>query len=150
MVAYAQIPLIAMAMVSPHTSQGKCIATAEPKKCWSNSCYTRHTLVGREKRMLSRGRYSQRDAASSSINNKERTKSKEVQVFLEQKPIASGLKRTLDCIDQEWEIQYRRQTTYTGGHVSMEHHRTSRNMVSKREHVTDVIDSVRKKEAVHR
>ena len=43
-----------------------------------------------------------------------------------------------------------RQTTYTRGHVSVEHHRTSRNFMSNREHVTDVIESDRKKEAVHR
>ena len=42
------------------------------------------------------------------------------------------------------------QTTYTRGHISVEHHRTSRNFMSNPGHVTDVIESDRKKEAVHR
>ena len=40
---------------------------------------------------------------------------------------------------------YKRQTTYTMGCVSVEHHRTRGNNVSKLEHVTDVIESVRRR-----
>ena len=61
------------------------------------------------------------------------------------KPDAYGLKNTLDCIEQEWGIQSMRQTTYTMRRISIELHRTREKDVSNQEHVTDVIESVRRR-----
>ena len=37
------------------------------------------------------------------------------------------------------------QTTYTRGRVSIEHHRTSRNIMSNQEYVSDTIESDRRR-----
>ena len=42
------------------------------------------------------------------------------------------------------------QTTYTRVHISVEHHRTSRKVMSKPGHVTDTTELDRREEAVHR
>ena len=61
-------------------------------------CYARRTLVGRSGTWLSQGRYSQRDAVSSSQSEDTRSK---VQRYEGLKPIAQGLKNTLNCVEQE-------------------------------------------------
>ena len=68
-----------------------------------------------------------------------------VECFKGHKPNAYELKYTLDCVHQEERIQYRWQTTYTMGCVSVKCHRIRENNVSKREHVTDTIELVRRR-----
>ena len=84
-------------------------------------CYARHTLVGWGGTWLSWGRYSRRDTVSSSQS--EDTKSK-VQRCEGLKPIAQGLKNTLNCIEQEWRLLYMQLATYTKERVSEELHET--------------------------
>ena len=56
--------------------------------------------------MLSQGRYLQRDTLSLSNNKMDkRSRSKGTQV-MKVKADCFGLKRMLDCVDQEWRIQY--------------------------------------------
>ena len=60
------------------------------------------------------------------------------------KPIAQGLKNTLNCVEQEWRLLYMQLATYTMGRVSMELHGTRENPMSNREHVSDMRESDRR------
>ena len=60
------------------------------------------------------------------------------------KPIAQGLKNTLNCVEQEWRLLYRQLATYTMERVSIELHRTRENLMSNEEHVSDTRESDRR------
>ena len=103
-----------------------------------SKCYMRHTLGGTHEETLlpwvtMRGGSSQRGFKG-----------------LRSKLIALRLKSTLDCTDQEWGVQYVWQTTYTRVCASIEGHGTSRNTMSKQEHIINTIESDSMKKAVHR
>ena len=105
-------------------------------------CYARRTLVGRSETKSSQGRYSRRDTAS--LKQLEILRSK-VEWCEGLKPNAQGLKNTLNCVEQEWRLQYRQLATYAMGHVSVELHRTSENQMSNEEYITDTRESVRRR-----
>ena len=107
----------------------------------ATSCYARRTLGRSSETWLSRGRYSRRDASSSSQS---KGKVSKVQRSRGLKPIAQGSKNTLNCVEQEWVRKYMQLSAYTKGRVSVELHRTRRNLMSKRKYVSDTKESDRR------
>ena len=104
----------------------------------------RCTLVGQSETKLSQGRCSRRDAASLHKSTRERLRSSR-ECFEGHKLNAYGLKYMLDCIDQEWRLLYMQQSTYSKGRVSVEGYITGRNMMSKKEHVSNTIETDRRR-----